>query len=161
MARATKASVEVEGKILHFTFATEPPQLFSVDTEQFIAEIRERAELHGFEQKLRDSYAGKDVTPEIAVGMFLKVYEPMQGPTGVWSTRGTGEPRESGVIVLAEALVAFYADRPEPVDFATAKAKVESMDRSARSKLRKVPAIAQFIAERTSDDSAMDMDSLF
>jgi len=138
--RVPKAKVEVSGRVLTFAFANGETR--TMDVEQLAKVIRERAEVHGIEQKLRDSYAGAKSADE-AVGLFDKVTDHLTDPIDPkWNAGRDGEPSEDSLDLLAKAMVAAYAKKGMAKDQATVRAYLETLDKSGRAKLRAVESIA-------------------
>lgn len=147
--RIKKLSVETNGTVLTFSFPTLPtarPVVF--DASKCNAEMRGKAEMHGWKQKISDEAAGTEdasaVRSDLA-DLIAVLYE------NKWSTRKAGEPREEPIARLAAAVAEV---RKVTVEKALAFLQAATEDiRKAIAKSDKVaPVIARMKAGVKSDD---------
>lgn len=139
MPRNEKATVEVIGETLTFSFASGDVLEASLNE---VEPLVRRLALHGLEQKLRDSYAGCE--PGEAFSYALATWERLK--EGEWSKRKESAPKEGSFDLLVRAVEAAIknAGKPVPADL---RMRIEAMDRSARAKLRASQAVAIELAK--------------
>ena len=137
---------------------------FEFNPAEVAEEIRNRATVHGFVQKLSDAAAlpkseltgdaKKDAETKLAA--MLAVRDRLVA--GEWSKRsGDGSGPVAGIIYRAfEEWVGDMArkSKKDAPDATTIRAKYDAMDRSAQLALRNVPAIAKIIDRIKSERGA-------
>lgn len=132
---AKKAGKKIEGDVLTISFEAEGKELVA-DISKLPPHIISRLAMHGFSQKLGDSYAGADEGE--AYDKAAGVLEDLM--KGEWTSRvAAAGPRSTQ---LAEALAAATGHTIEE-----AAAKLEQMDDEAKANLRKHPQIKAKMAE--------------
>jgi hypothetical protein len=143
--KAPKAKIatvtDAEG-VLTFSFTNGKVHTFDVNAAP--TELIARLAMHGAEQKLRDSYAGKGTDPEVARGFFLKVLDNLNA--GVFTAARTGEPREEPTALLARAVVAALGKAGKNKTVEEVTAVLEGMDKAGRAAWRRNPEIAAELA---------------
>lgn len=155
MARNTlcKKSVNVEAGVVTFTFADETTKVF--EAAQVNDALMQQAMLHGFSQKLGDSYAGALNVTE-AKQRFQDVLDSLYA--GTWNA---GRSSDGGVWV--EAL-----SRATGATLEEAREKWNSLDDDTRKTLRAHPKVkAEKLAidleraqAKAEGDSDIDLDEL-
>lgn len=140
--RVAKASVNVEGTVLSFVFAN--GQTLTIDGAALDGSIREKAVMHGLEQKIRDSYAGAD-GPDEAQGLAQKVIDTLMG--GEWSTRREGGSSEGSVEQLARAVVNAFASNGVAKDYAEILSYVQGLTKEQRAAIRSRESVAVELAK--------------
>jgi len=150
--KLAKVEVDLADNSLTFLFAVGGSEVITLG--ELTQEMRDRAALHGLEQKGRDAYAGAE--PAHAQGYCHKAFEAVRA--GDWSLKREGVPKEEPLNVLACAIVAACKEAKLAVPtFEAAKAKLEGMDRSARAKLRAAPSVAAALARiKEASDAALE-----
>ena len=132
---AKKATKSIEGDVITIDFE-ETEQKLVADINDLPAEMISRLAMHGFSQKLGDSYAG--CTAEEAFEKASAVLQDLKD--GNWTTRvAAAGPRTTQ---LAEALAAVTGRTIEE-----AAAKLEEMDDDKKKDLRKHAQIKAKLAE--------------
>jgi hypothetical protein len=97
--------------------------------------------LHGIKQKLSDAYANAQGNAETAAGLFQKVLDNILA--GTWRTaKGEGEPRETPINLLAQAVANIQGKPVEGV-----LAILTAMDPAKRRKVRAIPEVAVELAK--------------
>lgn len=112
-----------DGHVLTFTFGDRDKRVVNID--DFSAETRDRAMVHGFLQVLGDSYAGaataaKDSGGDVLAEAIGRFDARMEGLKNGWTARATGgTPREATIDlgILAQTIATV---RGKPVDRVTA-----------------------------------------
>jgi hypothetical protein len=147
--------VTVEGTSLTFTFADPEKTVRVFNLSDYPQAIRDRFAMHGMEQKLRDCYASKLITPAQAVGVQAKVNDSLID--GEWNAKGeSAEPKVDSDAILAEALAMAYAAQGKVKTQAEMLTFVGTLDKSGKAKLRAKPSVAKALIDikaRTADDS--------
>jgi hypothetical protein len=144
--RTPAISAEIIGSVVTFRAAT--GEVTSIDAEALSAEIRHAAMMHGLKQKLGDAAAisrnpdtGRSASPSDKIAAIEAVREQLLG--GNWNkTREAGDGAGAGGL-LFKALCKVKADKT-PVEI---RAFLDGLDKAQQAALRKVPAVAQAIAE--------------
>ena len=144
--RVSKANVTVEGNVLTFAFAH--GETVVLDAATLSAEIRNRAMLHGLEQKIRDSYAGSPTAQE-AMGEALKVVDTISGKNGVptWNAKSEGGEGATPTTLLAQAVVNAYAAKGKAFTLDEVKAQLEAMSKEDRATIRARESVAVELAK--------------
>lgn len=93
--RKAKKIINLDNQTVTFEL-TDGGEPIVFDVNKLSGDMSIRAMLHGLAQKGGDAYASPDVDPRHAL---MEIRSDLY--SGVWSTRGTGEPRTS---IFAEAL---------------------------------------------------------
>ena len=151
--RVKVATVTCEAGVFRFAFGPKdsPIETVTVDTNEFTAEVKLLAQYHGFEQKLRDSYAGSGGDPQVALGLFKKVKENLDA--GQWRTARAKGDREDPIDLLAEAVhraskaLVEQGVLPEAPTAEQAKAGLEKMDKAQRDAIRRTPEVSVELAK--------------
>ncbi len=138
-----KVSVDETANTLTFEFGHGVSHV--VELDKLDESLRHRAMLHGFEQKLRDSYAGAKGSAVEAEGMFLEVLDTLK--SGAWNMKVSGEPREEPIELLAKAMVNAFAARGKVIPLAVVLDKIKGVDKKERAVYRKNPEISVELAK--------------
>lgn len=156
MAQATEnkspkfLEVKVMGQTLVFTFGNGAER--KVNPMDFASAIREQAERHGFNQKLRDTTAGfsKDLD---YIGALEKFDATLQGLyDGDWNRAGGGVAGQQ-MKDLATAIAEI-----REVEFDIAFAAVQKMDAEKRKAIMKNAKVAQIITRLVADRAQVAAD---
>jgi len=126
MSRVKKCKVEKKETAIVFTFEGQEPLV--VETGDFSPEICQQAMVHGFAQKLADSYAGSATVTE-ALGKFTDVLGVLM--QGQWNG---GRSSNGGIWVEALA-------RAAEVSLDEAQAKWIEMDEEKQKAVKGSPAV--------------------
>lgn len=140
--RTPKATVTVEDFVLTFAFANGETR--TLDAMTLDQSIRDRAIVHGLEQKIRDSYAGAK-TPDEALGLADKVLDTLRG--GEWSAKREGGVAEGSIEILARAMVNAWAAKGIEKTFEDTLELVKGMDKEGRAAIRSRESVAIELAK--------------
>ena len=140
--RTPKATVTVNGFVLTFDFANGETR--TLDAMTLDQSIRDRAVVHGLEQKIRDSYAGAK-TPDEALGMADKVLDTLRG--GEWSAKREGGMAEGSIEILARAMVNAWASKGIEKSYDETLELVKGMDKEGRAAIRSRESVAIELAK--------------
>lgn len=169
-------SVEVIGNVLQFTFGD--GKILRFDCDAMSAEQRNRAMLHGFEQKLRDSAAlptktigGRVFRPTVAEKRTEVENMAVQLTSGVWNAGRESSGPSGGALFEAfiEAFPGKFADLEAFNAKIAERAATTGVDgpigeAAVRKTLAAIPAVAAIIARNraakksdgTDGDSVLD-----
>ena len=142
MAKVEKCKVAVSDTGLTFAFKDVAETVVVVNVDDFDEEIKRKAMFHGFEQKLRDSYAGAE-SPDEAAGLFQKVLDNLYVRKWVGRTAGEGGS-EAPTKLLAQALVNV---RGGQITLEQATAALTATTPEKRRAIRSIPEIAVELAK--------------
>ena len=136
MARFNKAKkfVNTDGNV-QFDFAN--GQTLTLDPSKCDEAIRNQAMLHGFSQKIGDSYASAEDADE-AYAAAVAVVDGLT--SGKWTTRTASEGGTGTSTMLVEALHRVTAGEGRSI--ADCAALIETMDDAQVEGLKKLPPIA-------------------
>lgn len=142
--------VTEKGKVL--TFALADGQILTFNIEGVNAEVRERAMIHGFNQKIRDASAGfsKDKDYDGAFEAMQKVIEALEG--GSWNRTGGAGLKGQGV--LAEAIA-----RMKGVDITIAGNAVKVATDEQKKGWMKNPKVAALMAQIVAERAQARLDA--
>lgn len=152
-----KSAVENNG-VVRFAFADE--QKVEFDLKELFGEPDEFTNLpliakclmvHGFRQKGPDAYAGAQ-DPAEAREKLQAIWTMLTGADGeapAWTRRAEGGSKVTSIDKLAQAVVNAYAAMEPPIekDLAETKVKLEAMDKSTRSAIRRSPEVQAALAK--------------
>lgn len=140
--RTPKATVAVEGFVLTFAFTNGETR--TLDAMTLAQSIRDRAIVHGLEQKIRDSYAGAKSSDE-ALGMADKVLDTLR--SGEWSAKREGGVAEGSIEILARAMVNAWAAKGIEKPYDAVLAIVQGMTKEDRAAVRSRESVAIELAK--------------
>lgn len=125
-------------------------------------ELIARLAFHGVEQKLRDCQAGRDVTPEVGYGAFMKLMDAFNA--GSFNVKGDGGPSETSVDLVVQAVGAAKSAAGKPFDADAFRASYIAKTKEERAAIAAIPQVAAEIArmkaERKSGETAPSLDSI-
>lgn len=148
MAREKKASVEVEGTTINFSFTS--GENLSIDVTQLSDDIKLRGLVHGVRQKIQDAYAGVDAEKAhvAATAVAQSILD------GNWTQRtessGGGAMRTS---MLAEALA-----RATGQELDTCIETLATMEDEAKKAVRAHPQVKQELARIKLERAQQELD---
>jgi hypothetical protein len=125
--RGNKAKKIVNGSTIEFQFANGKTLAF--DTAKAPANVRELATVHGFSQKIGDSYASAETVPEAIENAEAVIAALLAGSWNAGRSAG-------GVSLVIEAVARVYKISAEK-----AKAKFDSLSEADRGAVTKHPTI--------------------
>jgi len=133
--------VETVGSVITFTFMNDAVRKF--DFAQLSDDLRLKCALHGLEQKARDNFAGvaKDAAESnadpvaLAVAYTDELIDQLFTQSRWTSERAKGEPRETPIDILAQAIVAVASAAGKTVPVESAKAVLDKMSKEDRRAL--------------------------
>lgn len=144
MPREAKIKYDVTGDVITLTFPREGGKTVTFDTAKANPEMRAKAMLHGFKQKLGDSAAGSEAGYADVQAVADRLLE------GEWGKEREGGERRPTVIL--EALQRWFARKGRELTMPEVEAKWEGMGPDLQKKVRKskdlIPIIADIRAER-------------
>ena len=112
--------VKQEGKVIHFTFEGDVPAI-SFNAELVVPTMREQAEMHGWEQRLRDNAAiarkQKDgsiitVTEQMRRDAVAELVDHYEGGAETWNLAGRTRtaPQNPTILAIAAKRGCTYAE---------------------------------------------------
>lgn len=162
MARNTLAKLTAvpkafeAGGAVTLTWSDETAQVMKVS--DFPENIQTQFGILGMTNKVRDSYAGCSDVAE-AKAQASEVIEHLMA--GDWSTRKTGEAKETSAVLLSKAVFVAFGGKPDltetvsvegkDMDIRTLTELVTSFDAKTRRTLKKVPEVQKALADLSSD----------
>lgn len=144
MARNSKhATVTIDEAAGAVNFKFADGTLVAVGIDNYPADLVKRMALHGFNQKLRDSYAGAESIAE-ARESFNKVLAALDA--GKWSTRGEGDGAPVGQFARAVQILIARKTGNEP-SMDEVRAKLAGLDDEKKKALKTSAPIVEILAE--------------
>lgn len=135
MAQKKAEVTEIDGG-LEFTFTS--GETLTIQFSDITQDVRDKAESHGFKQKIADSYAGAD--PEDAYAAAKGVVDRLAN--GEWTKTREGGGGGAKISQLAEAVAEVMGiERAEAVE------KVSGLDDERKKELRAHPQVKQKLLE--------------
>lgn len=125
-------------------------------------ELIARLAFHGVEQKLRDCQAGRDVTPEVGYGAFMKLMDAFNA--GSFNVKGDGGPSETSVDLVVQAVGIAKSNAGQKFDADAFRASFIAKTKEERQAIAAIPQVAAEIArmkaEKKSSETAPSLDSI-